>query len=96
MELPTPQETLQKLLIDQQRTVNLSQFKQACNLQDADLAAVLQQADLLDKTKAFSLQGQEYLVAKQYWESAEKAIVDAVQGWHEENPSAEGIHQARY
>ena len=46
MELPTPQETLQKLLIDQQQTVNLSQFKQACNLQDADLAAVLQQSDL--------------------------------------------------
>jgi selenocysteine-specific elongation factor len=67
MELPTPQETLQKLLIDQQQTVNLSQFKQACNLQDADL------------------------VANQYWESAEKAIVGAVQGWHKENPSAEGI-----
>ena len=91
MELPTPQETLQKLIIDQQQTVNLSQFKQACNLQDADLAAVLQQADLLDKTKAFSLRGQEYLVAKQYWENAEKVMVDAVQGWHKENPAAEGI-----
>ena len=91
MELPTPQETLQKLLIDQQQTVNLSQFKQACNLQDADLAAVLQQADLLHKTKAFSLQGEEYLVANQYWESAEKVIVGAVQSWHKENPSAEGI-----
>jgi selenocysteine-specific elongation factor len=91
MELPTPQETLQKLLIDQQQTVNLSQFKQACNLQDVDLAAVLQQADLLDKTKAFSLRGQEYLVAKQYWENAEKVMVDAVQGWHKENPAAEGI-----
>ena len=91
MGLPTPQETLQKLLIDQQKTVNLSQFKQACNLQDADLAAVLQQADLLHKTKAFSLQGQEYLVANQYWESVEKVIVGVVQGWHKENPSAEGI-----
>ena len=91
MELPTPQETLQKLLIDQQQMVNLSQFKQVCNLRDADLAVVLQQSDLMDKTKAFSLQGQEYLVAKQYWENAEKVMVDAVEGWHKENPGAEGI-----
>jgi selenocysteine-specific elongation factor len=91
MELPTQQQTLHKLLIDQQGPVNLSLFKQACNLQDADLAAVLQQADLPDKSKAFSLQGQDYLVANQYWENVEKTIIDYVQCWHGENPGAEGI-----
>ena len=91
MELPTYQETLHKLLIDQQCPVNLSLFKQVCNLQNADLDAELHQADLLDKTKAFSLQGQEYLVAREYWANAEKTIIDYVQCWHRENPSAEGI-----
>lgn len=91
MELPTYQETLHKLLIDQQCPVNLSLFKQVCNLQNADLDAELHQADLLDKTKAFSLQGQEYLVAREYWANAEKTIIDYVQCWHRENPSAESI-----
>ena len=91
MELPTYQETLHKLLIDQQCPVNLSVFKQVCNLQNSDLDAELQQADLLDKTKTFSLQGQEYLVAKEYWANAEKTIIDYVQCWHRDNPSAEGI-----
>jgi selenocysteine-specific elongation factor len=91
MELPTYHETLHKLLIDQQCPVNLSLFKQVCNLQNADLDAELHQADLLDKTKAFSLQGQEYLVAREYWATAEKTIIDYVQCWHRENPSAEGI-----
>ena len=31
------------------------------------------------------------MVAKQYWENAEKVMVDAVKGWHKENPAAEGI-----
>lgn len=91
MELPTYQEKLHKLLIDQQCPVNLSLFKQVCNLQNADLDAELHQADLLDKTKAFSLQGQEYLVAREYWANAEKTIIDYVQCWHKENPAAEGI-----
>jgi selenocysteine-specific elongation factor len=91
MALPTLEETLRELVIEQQRLVNLNHFKQACNLLSMDLQAVIDQAGLADKSRAFSLRGQEYLVANQYWANAEKSIIDFVQYWHFINPSADGI-----
>ncbi len=95
MESPTVEEILRKLLLEQQRLVNLNQFKQAHNLLSMDLEAVVQRAGLSDKTKAFSLRKQEYLVANQYWQNTEQSIIDSVKCWHLENLSAEGI-QAGY
>lgn len=94
MALPTLEETLRELVIEQQRLVNLNHFKQACNLLPMDLQAVIDQAGLADKSKAFSLRGQEYLVANQYWANAEQSIIDFVQYWHSINPSADGIESS--
>ena len=95
MEAATLEGVLRGLLIEQQRVVNLRLFKQMCNLRDADLDAVLAQADFFDETKVFSRQGHDYLVASQTWTHAEQSMVTYLRGWHADNPTAEGI-QAGY
>ena len=91
MEAPTLEGVLRRLLIEQQRVVNLRSFKQMCNLRDADLDAVLKQADFFGEIIAFSFQGHDYLVASHSWTHLEQSIVAYVRGWHTDNPSADGI-----
>ena len=95
MEASTLEGVLRRLLIDQQRVVNLRLFKQMCNLRDADLDAVLQQGDFFEETKAFSFRGHDYLVASHAWTIAEQSIVTYLRDWHADNPSMDGI-QASY
>lgn len=91
MEAPNLEETLTKLLIEQQRIVNVSLLKQDYNLKDADLGPVLHNVGLLNEIKAFFRHSQKYLLSNKYWQTVEQSIIDYVHSWHADNPSALGI-----
>ena len=91
MEAPTLEETLTKLLIEQQRIVNVSLLKQDYNLKDADLGPVLHNMGLLNEIRAFFRHSQKYLLSNKYWQTVEQSIIDHVHSWHADNPSALGI-----
>ena len=91
MEAPTLEETLTKLLIEQQRIVNVSRLKQDYNLKDADLEPVLHNVGLLNEIRAFFRNSQKYLLSNKYWKTVEQSIIDHVHSWHADNPNALGI-----
>jgi selenocysteine-specific elongation factor len=91
MEVGTVSGSLQTLLIDHQQVVNLSRFKQSCNLRDDELGHVLLESTLAEKIRLFKKGETEFAVATKAWDAEEQNLKKVLTEWHREKPKEIGM-----
>lgn len=84
------EQVLNKLLVQHQYCLDLAAFNKACNLRDSDLECFLVKTDIINKIKYFSVKDKKYVVLQKTWNKAEQSILDYLERWHRDNPSALG------
>jgi selenocysteine-specific elongation factor len=91
LEMPNVLQRLERLVIDQNRLVNLSEFKVAQNLREHDLDDLLSVQSLQDKVTTFQNGNKTYILSTEQWKLNQRGVLVFLRKWHERNPRFAGL-----
>lgn len=91
LEIPSPQDALQELVVAQQRVIALDYLQRCWNLKEEELSELV----VGDSMQLVEAGNERLLVAIAVWEDAAAHIVGVLEDWHRERPGELGIKPAQ-